>query len=458
MKIEIRLRIEGGDGAPCDEEILALDKPHDQLEMIGLSLAEARELLARVQEHVVGAQAAAFVADNRHCDACGRRLWSKGRTSLQFRTPFGDVPVTGPRLKCCPCQSATRGSFSPLTRLFTEHVAPEMLYLETKWASLVPFGVTVQLLKDVLPVGTTLNAETVRSHLQRVATRMEGTLGEERTSWLDDCLPDPARLPLPDGPSVVGIDGGYVRAREPDRAHPSANFEVVVGQSIAEDRDSRYFGLVQSFDDKPKRRLHEILREQGLQMNQDITFLTDGGDTVRNLVFAADMSPCAEHVLDWFHLTMRLTVQGQYAKGLAHHDEEEARAAKRELKRIKGYLWNGNHRDAMPCIDGLGDDLEGLPTAYAGIKAFHKGVDELRIYVRRNAHTIANYAERHRYGERVSTAFAESTVNAVVGKRFAKRQQMRWSKRGAHLNASGPNAGARRHAQGEVPELVSRPL
>ena len=95
-----------------------------------------------------------------------------------------------------------------------------------------------------------------------------------------------------------------------------ANFEVVVGQSIAEDRDSRYFGLVQSFDDKPKRRLLDVLREQGLQMNQDITFLTDGGDTVRNL--AADMSPCAEHVLDWFHITMRLTMLGQYTKGLAH--------------------------------------------------------------------------------------------------------------------------------------------
>ena len=166
-------------------------------------------------------------------------------------------------------------------------------------------------------------------------------------------------------------------------------------------------------------------------MNQDITFLTDGGDTVRNL--AADMSPCAEHVLDWFHFTMRLTVLAQYAKGLAHHDEEETQAAERELKRIKGYLWNGNHRDALTCIDGLVDDLEGLPTAYAGIKAFRKRVDEFRIYVKRNAHTIPNYAERHRYGERVSTAFAESTVNAVVGKRFAKRQQMRWSKRGAHL-------------------------
>ena len=434
MKIEIRLRIDVGDDGPGDEEILVLDKPHDQLEKVGLSLAEAKELLGRVQDRVVGAQAAAFVADHRHCDACGRRLWSKGQTSLQFRTPFGDVPVTGPRLKSCRCQSPTRGSFSPLTGLFTEHVAPEMLYLETKWASLVPFGVTVELLRDVLPVGTTLNAQTVCNHLRRVATRMEESLGEERTSWVEDCPPDRARLPLPEGPVVVGIDGGYVRAREPGRVRREANFEVVVGQSIAEDRDNRYFGLVQSFDDRPKRRLHEVLREQGLQMNQDITFLTDGGDTVRNL--ASDMSPCAEHVLDWFHLTMRLTVLGQYAKGLAHHDDEEAHAIERELKRIKGYLWNGNHREALACIDGLANDLEDLedvPTTYPGIKAFRKGVDEFHTYVRRNAHTIPNYAERHRYGEGVSTAFAESTVNAVVGKRFAKRQQMRWSKRGAHL-------------------------
>ena len=434
MKIAIRLQIEAGDGGPCDEEILSLDKSHDQLERLGLSLAEARELLARVQERIVGAQAAAFVADHRHCDACGRHLWSKGQTSFRFRTPFGDVPVTGPRLKSCPCQGATCGTFSPLMGLFTEHVSPEMLYLETKWASLVPFGVTVELLKDVLPVGITLNAQTVRNHLQRVATRMEGELGQERTSWAEDGSPDLAQLPLPEGPIVVGIDGGYVRACEPDRMRRETNFEVVVGQSIAEDRGSRYFGLVQSFDDKPKRRLLDVLREQGLQMNQDITFLTDGGDTVRNL--AADMSPCAEHVLDWFHITMRLTVLGQYAKGLAHHDEGEARIAERELKRIKGYLWNGNHREALACLDGLAndlDDLEDLPTTYPGIKAFQRSVDELRTYVRRNAHTIANYAERHRYGERVSTAFAESTVNAVVAKRFAKRQQMRWSRRGAHL-------------------------
>ena len=40
---------------------------------------------------------------------------------------------------------------------------------------------------------------------------------------------------------------------------------------------------------------------------------------------------------------------------------------------------------------------------------------------------------RRRYGERVSTGFVESAINTVVGKRFGKRQQMRWSRGGAHL-------------------------
>lgn len=46
---------------------------------------------------------------------------------------------------------------------------------------------------------------------------------------------------------------------------------------------------------------------------------------------------------------------------------------------------------------------------------------------------IPNYAERRRYGERVSTGFVESAINKVVGKPFGKRQQMRWSRPGAHL-------------------------
>ncbi len=46
---------------------------------------------------------------------------------------------------------------------------------------------------------------------------------------------------------------------------------------------------------------------------------------------------------------------------------------------------------------------------------------------------IPNYGERRRYGEAISTATVESTVNAVLNKRFCKKQQMQWSKEGAHL-------------------------
>ena len=46
---------------------------------------------------------------------------------------------------------------------------------------------------------------------------------------------------------------------------------------------------------------------------------------------------------------------------------------------------------------------------------------------------IPNYAERRRYGERVSTTFVESAVNQVIAKRFAKKQQMQWTRRGVHL-------------------------
>jgi hypothetical protein len=55
------------------------------------------------------------------------------------------------------------------------------------------------------------------------------------------------------------------------------------------------------------------------------------------------------------------------------------------------------------------------------------------VYIASNTGGLINYGERFRAGERISSSLAESTVNAVISKRFAKRQQMQWTKRGAHL-------------------------
>lgn len=429
MRIEIRLHIaadEAVDG--IDETVLVLDKPHDRLEAIGLSLDEGKAMLAQVQERIVTAQAGAFAAERRCCTACGQRLRAKDTGTLRFRTAFGDVRLASPRLRRCACDPSAVRTVSPLGDLFAERVAPEMLYLQTRWASLVSYGVTVDLLRDVLPVGETVNPETVRAQLHRVAERADAELGDEYGSYAEGTPRDWAALPPPEGEIVVGLDGGYVRGRE--RPGQAGHFEVLVGRSMPEDRDSRYFGFVAAVDTKPRRRLHALLADQGLQMNQEITFLTDGGDTVRAM--ANEVAPLADHVLDWFHLTMRLTVLRQYVRGLAHRDEQEAEELDRLLCRIKGLLWHGNLHEALPCCADLADAVLELESGEASLPALRKAAAEFHTYIANNAAAIPNYAERHRYGERVSTAFVEATVNVVVGKRFTKRQQMRWSRRGAH--------------------------
>ena len=428
MRFEIQLRVVTDDGEVVeDQEALTLEKTDTRLEAIGLSLAEGKALLRCLQQRIVTAQAGSFVDRCRRCPDCGRPLRSKGCCSVLFRSAFGDVPVASPRFHRCACGTTNSKTFSPLTQLMTGHTAPELLYLETKWASLVAYGLTTELLKDVLPIGATANPETIRRHLHRVAARSEAELGDERSSFVDGCPSLWNELPHPEGPIVVGIDGGFVRDW-----HDKANhFEVVVGKSVPEDRDDRYFGFVQNHDKKPKRRLFEVLQGQGLRMNQEITFLTDGGDSVRDL--AKLMSPCAEHILDWFHIAMRVTVLGQYAKGLKHHDPKQAEETETQLEKIKWYLWNGNVREALFRAEWLAGDLEDLTSDYPGMKRFARTAAEFHTYIANNAGAIPNYAERRRYGERVATSFVESTVNLVVGKRFAKRQQMQWSSKGAHL-------------------------
>src|SRR4051812_12328283 len=239
MRIEIQLRIVGDDDRVISEgEILQFDKGDDRLEVIGLSFDEAKAALISIQGGVVTAQAARFLARHRSCDLCGSPLLSKGPGRTRFRTAFGTIALSSPRFHHCSCQPGAARTFSPLNLLLTERRAPELLYLETRWASLVSYGMTADLLKDVLPIGSTADASTIRRHLHKVAGRHDADLGDEQLGGLDK---GPVNgQPLPQAAVIVGIDGGYVRNWH-DKKH---NFEV--GKSMAADRDDRYFGLVRS--------------------------------------------------------------------------------------------------------------------------------------------------------------------------------------------------------------------
>jgi hypothetical protein len=94
--------------------------------------------------------------------------------------------------------------------------------------------------------------------------------------------------------------------------------------------------------------------------------------------------------------------------------------------------WHGNVFHALQTVDGILFDLD---TAEPGPEQARllKAVREFDAYLRANAGRIPNYGERHRAGEAISTAFTESAVNQVISKRMVKKQQMRWTPRGAHL-------------------------
>jgi hypothetical protein len=49
---------------------------------------------------------------------------------------------------------------------------------------------------------------------------------------------------------------------------------------------------------RPKRRLFEMLTTQGMQINQTVSFLSDGSDTALDLQMYLNRQ--AEHLFDWF--------------------------------------------------------------------------------------------------------------------------------------------------------------
>ncbi len=123
--------------------------------------------------------------------------------------------------------------------------------------------------------------------------------------------------------------------------------------------------------------------------------------------------------------------------------------------RIKWPLWHGNGHCARQHAGGLRNDVDDLELDYPHLGKFARSAHEFAVYITSNAGSLINYGERFRSGERISSAMAESTVNAVVSKRFAKRQQMQWIRRGAPA-AANPHPCPRWHPPAFVRALVSR--
>src|SRR5438270_515019 len=98
---------------------------------------------------------------------------------------FHGKPQGAVRREHGDCKRRKTSSFRPLSALLTESVAPELLYMEAKWSSLVSYGMSLDALKDFLPLDVALDIKTVHYDTLKVAKRIEAELGDEQPCFIE---------------------------------------------------------------------------------------------------------------------------------------------------------------------------------------------------------------------------------------------------------------------------------
>ena len=88
--IEARLADGGSDTVGEGDRVLAVvERPDCSLADLGLSLAEGRSLLAKVQAELISKQVQWWISGQTHCQSCGAALSHKDSRSTVLRTVYG---------------------------------------------------------------------------------------------------------------------------------------------------------------------------------------------------------------------------------------------------------------------------------------------------------------------------------------------------------------------------------
>lgn len=431
MDVRIMVETTFDDGSTRKHELGTWSRPFRQMggEAIGLLLEDAKAMLARLQKSIVQDQVEEMSRACRPCPGCGKVRNIHDYRSRTLDTVFGRLKVRAPRIKLCVCQADPSGRIgsplSPLSYFLPERATPELLRMQAELGSRHSFREAAQIMDTFLPCKTQSHV-TVRNRLGHVAIGMENDVLIKRN--------DPSKSPESVETVNVFLDGAHIRCRP---EYQKRHMDVVVGR-IETASGSRRFGLVGSASLSPRSLIRDGLMEAGWRPGQPITVFSDGDPGLANLVRRAAGQPVT-HILDWWHISMRIkhienaTVGLAQACGIRKYADNLPNLA----ERIRWLTWHGQTERAIVAIHELtlaSRRLEGLSRSEIGasIKRISNRCAALETYLGNNSCSIPNYNARYNAGFPISSSRAEGCVDDIANTRMGKRRRMRWSPRGAH--------------------------
>ena len=199
------------------------------------------------------------------------------------------------------------------------------------------------------------------------------------------------------------------------------------------------FSGVPGEEDQQHAQLNSVPSGLGMTADTEVTILSDGAGGPRSLGEAASTGTVF-HVLDWFHLAMRVQHAAQCASGWPNATIRGRRDGARfsdAVEHIRWRLWHGQTGRALRLIQrtltAVTAKAEGKTAAARSAAKLAKALIALETYVSGLADLIIDYASARLDDEPFSTSPTEDTVQWLLHSRMGARQQMRWSPRGAHL-------------------------
>lgn len=99
MKFKVQIVVESESGeTQLIQEVAQIEKGDLQPENLGLTLAQAKELLLQTQRTIAAQQITEYQKQQNFCSHCSQKLLHKDKRTITYRTPFGKLKLQSHRL------------------------------------------------------------------------------------------------------------------------------------------------------------------------------------------------------------------------------------------------------------------------------------------------------------------------------------------------------------------------